>query len=204
MRTLDEQFHDYVLVLVLDVPLAADPGGFTSGRVVSAMTGSYGPPESFGFNKLRKSSGSHRLTLVKEAVRAAEIDPRPPRPVLALLPVSDGAWVGCDVDRHASQRARVDVRHALTAELAPETDVVGEYPVTVRGKLGSALLILPKQLVDTLYLESQERVTTVPVVAGCLLFATESLAADPETDLGAALDAARACFSDGCPEQPGR
>lgn len=168
------------------------------------MTDTDDTPESFGFNKLRKSSGSHRLTIVKDAVQAAEIDPRPPRPVLALLPVCDGAWIGFDVDRHDSQRARVRVRHTLTAALAPDTQVVGEYPVAVRGKLGSALLILPKQLIDTLDLEVQERVTTIPVVTGCLLFATESFTEDPGNDLGAALEAARDRFPDERFEPPGR
>lgn len=166
-------------------------GCITLQRVPIGMTESSGPADSYGFNKFRKSSGSHRLTLVKAAVQAAEIDPRPPRPVLALLPVADRAWVGFEVDRYDSQRDRVDVRYALTETLANDTHVIGEFPVTVRGKLGSALILLPKGLVDTLDLTVGDRVTTVPVATGCLLFVTESMATDPDTDLEAGLAAAR-------------
>lgn len=83
------------------------------------MTGTHDPPDSYGFNKLRESGGSNRLTLVKSAVEAADLDPRPPRPVLALIPVGAGTWVRFDVDRYDSQRARVAVRHALPPNSLP-------------------------------------------------------------------------------------
>lgn len=156
-----------------------------------AMPGAHEPPEDYRFNKLRDSGGSYRLTLVKAAVERADIDPRPSRPELANIPAGDGAWVGFDVDRYGSQRTRVDVRRAVTAELSPGKRIVGEYPVSIRGKLGSAVILVPRQLIDTLGLETAGRVTTIALAPGVLLFVTEAKAKASKSDLRAAIEAAR-------------
>lgn len=160
------------------------------------MAGAHDPPEAYRFNKLRDSGGSYRLTLVKDAVERADVDIKPPRPELANIPAGDGAWVGFDTDRYGSQRTRVDVRRAVTAELAPRARIVGEYPVSVRGKLGSAVILVPKQLVDALGLEAAERVTSIAVAPGVLLFVTEEKATAPDTDIESALESARRAVPD--------
>jgi hypothetical protein len=155
------------------------------------MPGAHEPPADYRFNKLRDSGGSYRLTLVKDAVERADIDPRPPRPELANIPAGDGAWVGFDVDRYGSQQTRVEVRRAVTAELAPGERIVGEYPVSIRGKLGSAVILVPRQLIDALALETAERMTTIALAPGALLFVTEAKATASEPDVEAAIEAAR-------------
>lgn len=153
------------------------------------------PPDAYRFNKLRDSSGSHRLTLVKAAIEAAEIDVEPPRPVFAHLPAGEGVWLGFDLERYGSQRTRVAVRRAVTAELDPDARVVGEFPVPMRGKLGSAVVTLPSRLVEEAGLREAERVTAVAVAPGLLLFLTKERAA-AAGDVGSALEGARGTLAD--------
>lgn len=160
------------------------------------MTGRHDPPAAYQFNKLRESGGSYRVTLVKDAVDAAEIETRPPSSVFAQIPACDGVWVGFDISRYESQRTRVAVRHAVTAELDPDARVVGEFPVPLRGKLGSAVLTLPSQLLDEADLRAAERVTTIAVAEGLVLFVTEATATDPETGVASALERARQTLAD--------
>jgi hypothetical protein len=155
------------------------------------MTPDHDPPESYRFNKLRESGGSYRLTLVKAAVDATGIDPKPPRQVLALLPVGPGVWIGFDVAHRESQLDRVRARSVATAELDPGARVVGEYPVRVRGKLGSAVVLVPRELVDALALDDAEQATTVAVGPATLLFATERRIDDSDGELAAACEAVR-------------
>ncbi|MFW6435511.1 MAG: hypothetical protein ACOCY1_03950 [Halovenus sp.] len=160
------------------------------------MSGKHDPPATYQFNKLRESSGSYRVTLVKDAIEEAEIDTTPPRPVFAHIPAAEGSWIGFDVERYDSQRTRVAVRHAVTAELDSGMQIVGEFPVPLRGKLGSAVLTLPSQLIDGADLRSAERVTTIAVAPGLVLFVTEATVTDPEADVASALDRARQTLAD--------
>lgn len=160
------------------------------------MTGKHDPPTSYRFNKLRKSSGSYRVTLVKDAVEAANIDTTPPRPVFANLPVGGGVWIGFDIDRYTSQRTRVAVRHAVTTELDPDARIVGEFPVPLQGKLGSAVVTLPSQLVDETDLHTAERVTTIAIAPDLVLFVTEAKATASDVDMRSALDRARQTLYD--------
>lgn len=139
-------------------------------------------PETFQFNKLRDAGGSTRLTLVKSAVAAANIDPKPPRPLIAHIPAGDGIWLGFDVDQYESQQTRVDARTALTAELPGDNRIVGEYPVPLTGKLGSSVTLIPKGLADTVSVSVEDCITTVPVTSGVLLFIQEERASELDTE----------------------
>lgn len=161
------------------------------------MSTDHAPPETYRFNKLRESSGSHRVTLVKAAVEAADVNPGPPRPVFANLPVGEGAWVAFDVSRYDSQVQRVRARRAATAELAPGTSVVGEFPVSIRGKLGSVVVLVPKQLVEALDLETAEQVTTVAIAPSAFLFLTASRVDAADGEIATAIEAAREAIDGG-------
>lgn len=161
-------------------------------RLNRAVSATHDPPEDFQFNKLRQTGGSYRLTLVKPAVDRANIDPRPPRPELVHLPASPCAWLGIDLEAHPSQSDRVAAREAVTDKLAPGTPMAGECPVSLKGKLGSAVTRVPQDVVDRLDLETGNRVTTITITDGALLFVTERVIEDsPETVLEA-VAAARA------------
>lgn len=149
------------------------------------------PPDEFRYNKLREVGGSYQLTLVKTAVDAAEIDSSPPRPVFAHIPAARGAWVAFDVDRYAAQRHRVRVRTAVTDELAPETTVVGEFPVAIRGKLGSAVTRVPQRLAERAGLERPAQITTIALGPGAVLVATQARVEAAGDELAAAIEAAR-------------
>ena len=153
------------------------------------MANGHNPPADFQFNKLRTAGGSHRLTLVKAAVEQAKIDVGPPRPTIAHIPVGDGVWVGFDVDRYPSQLNRVRIRSQITNSFSPESTVVGEFPVPLQGKLGSAVTLVPKQLVESLESDTDVRVTTVALTPGLLLFATEQRITDGSIDIESVLHA---------------
>lgn len=155
------------------------------------MSTPHDPPATFRFNKLRTTGGSSRLTLVKAAVERADVDPRPPRPELAHLPAAPGVWLALEVARHPSQTRRVAVRAAVSDCFDPEEPLVGEFPVTLKGKLGSAVTLVPSDLVDRIGLEAGTRVTTVAVGPGALLLVTaEVVDADPAA-VAEAIDRAR-------------
>lgn len=142
-------------------------------------------------NKLRTTGGSFRLTLVKGAVDKAGIDPRPPRPTLAHLPAAPGAWLAFDVDRYPSQRDRVAVRAAVTERLAPETTIVGEFPVELRGKLGSAVTRVPGELLEAVDIAAGDELANTAIGTGCILvLCKSSVTVDPEI-ISDAIEAAR-------------
>lgn len=143
-------------------------------------------------NKLRTTGGSHRLTLVKSAVDEAGIDTRPPRPTLAHLPAGRGVWLAFDVDRYPSQRDRVAARAAVTERFEPTEPVVGEFPVELRGKLGSAVTRVPGELLDRVGLETGDEVATVAVAPGALLVVAAWTAADRPDAVAGAVEAAHA------------
>lgn len=155
------------------------------------MAAPHDPPETFRFNKLRTTGGSTRLTVVKEAVEGAGIEPRPPRPELAHLPAAPGVWLALDVERYPSQTDRVAIRSAVSDRFPTGEPLVGEFPVELQGKLGSAVTLVPRQLVDRADLEPGERVTAVALHPGALLFLTRTVVeADPDGP-AAAIRAAR-------------
>lgn len=154
------------------------------------------PPDDYRFNKLRTVGGSYRLTLVKAAVDNGEIDPGPPRPVFAHIPASEGVWVGFEATRFDSQRDRVAVREAVTAALDGDEPVVGEFPVAIRGKLGSAVMRVPQQLAERVDMDVGARITTVAVAPGLVLFATEDRIDADEAQFAAAIEAARRAVDD--------
>lgn len=153
------------------------------------MSALHDPPEEFQFNKLRKTGGSYRLTLVKPAVDEANIDPRPPRPELVHLPTAPCAWLGIDLEAHPVQTERVAARSAVTEELDPGIPMAGEFPVSLKGKLGSAVTRVPPDVVDRLDLETGTGVTTIAITDGALLFVTEDVV---EETPGRVLDAVAA------------
>jgi antitoxin component of MazEF toxin-antitoxin module len=166
----------------------------TTARVPHVtVSPSHDPPESYQFNKLRDAGGSTRLTLVKSAVDTAGIAPRPPRPQVAHIPAGDGVWLAFDVDQYDSQQTRVEARKALTAQLPGDSRIVGEYPVSLRGKLGSAVTIVPKELAETVGIEIGDQISTVAVTSGVLLFLEEERVS--ELDIVTILDAIRAVLS---------
>lgn len=126
---------------------------------------------------------------------AADIEITPPRPMVAFLPVATGAWMGFEVDRYPSQLERVRVRTAVTRAVGSEADVVGEFPVALRGKVGSVVTLVPKSLVGSVDLSIGDRITTIAVAPGLLLFVTESLIEESETDMAGAIEAARNALS---------
>lgn len=154
---------------------------------------SHDPPESYRYNKLRKAGGSTRLTLVKSAVDTAGIDTRPPRPLVAHIPAGDGVWIAFEVDEYGSQQLRVRTRTALTAELSGDRKIVGEYPVPLRGKLGSAVTLVPKRLAETVGIEIGDQISTVAVTSGVLLLLEEERVS--ELDVAAVLEAIRTVLS---------
>lgn len=159
------------------------------------MSAPHDPPETFRFNKLRSTGGSTRLTLVKDAVDQADIDPRPPRPELAHLPVAPGVWLAFDVQRHPSQAERVAVRTTVSEALGSEASVVGEFPVALQGKLGSAVTLVPRELVDRADLEVGEDVTTIALGPGALLFATRAVINGTGEEIAAGIRAARSALA---------
>lgn len=155
------------------------------------MTTEEAPPADYRFNKLRKTGGSHRLTLVKTAVREADLDPGPPRPVLAHIPAANGTWVAFHIRRYPSQQRRVRLRQAVTDELAANQPIVGEYPVELRGKLGSAITLVPKQLVDAVDIRTRDQVTTIAIAPEAVLFISEGATDAAGDRLRSAIDTAR-------------
>lgn len=155
------------------------------------MSAPHDPPETFRFNKLRSTGGSTRLTLVKDAVDQADIDPRPPRPELAHLPAAPGVWLAFAVERHPSQADRVAVRTAVTEALGSEAPIVGEFPVDLQGKLGSAVTLVPRQLVERADLDVGEDVTTISLGTGALLFATRDVINGDPDEIPAGIRAAK-------------
>jgi hypothetical protein len=158
------------------------------------MAPSHDPPDSFKYNTVREAGGSTRLTMLKAAVDEADIDPSPPRPVFAHIPAAEGIWLAFAVDAYDSQLTRVQVRTALTEAVSPETRIVGEYPIPVTGKLGSAITLVPKRLAEAIDLSIDDGVTTIAVAPELLLFATEDRIAS--MDVEAALDATRDALPD--------
>lgn len=154
------------------------------------------PPDEYRYNKLREVGGSFQLTMVKAAVDDAEIDSGPPRPVFAHIPAAPEVWVAFDVDRYASQRHRVQVRTAVTDELAPGTTVVGEFPVAIRGKLGSAVTRVPQRLAERAGLERPAQITTIALAPGAVLLASEAEVEAAGDELAAAILAARERLDD--------
>ena len=155
------------------------------------------PPDTFRFNTLRTTGGSTRLTLVKAAVQEAGIEPRPPRPELAHLPAAPGVWLALDVDRHSEQARRVAVRTAVSEAFGVESPIVGEFPVELQGKLGSAVTLVPRQLVDRAALESGTPVTTIAVGPGALLFVIQPVVDAEPAAVTAAIAAAREALDPG-------
>jgi hypothetical protein len=174
---------------------ARTPGKYFTLHPVCRPVSGHDPPVSFRFNKLRTTGGSYRLTLVKSAVDAAEVDPRPPRPELAHLPAARGAWLGIDIERHPDQRGRVAAREAVTVEFAPGASMVGEYPVPLRGKLGSAVTRIPGEIIDRLDLETGDQLTTIAIADGALLFVTQGLVESAPADVAAAIAGARVALA---------
>lgn len=155
------------------------------------MSAPHDPPETFRFNKLRSTGGSTRLTLVKDAVDRAAIDPRPPRPELAHIPAAPGVWLAFAVERHSSQADRVAVRTAVSRALGSDAVIVGEFPVELQGKLGSAVTLVPRELVDRAELAGDEDVTTTALGPGALLFATRQVTTDNPDGIAAGIRGAR-------------
>lgn len=155
------------------------------------MSASHDPPETYRFNKLRSTGGSARLTLVKAAVDRAEIDARPPRPVFAHLPAAPGAWLAADVDVYESQRRRVEARAAVTGQLATDFSAVGEFPIHLKGKLGSAVTRVPKGVLDHANLEVGEEITAIAVGSGAVLLLTKQVVYDDLHDIEETIAAAR-------------
>ena len=145
-------------------------------------------------NKLRTTGGSHRLTLVKAAVDEAGIDPRPPRPTLAHLPAGPGVWLAFDVDQYPSQRDRVAARAAVSDLFEPAEPIVGEFPIQLRGKLGSAVTRVPGELLDRVGLQTGDGVATIAVAPGALLVVAASVAGERPEEVAAAAEAARAAL----------
>ncbi len=129
--------------------------------------------DEYEFNTLRTVGGSVRLTLLKDAAVAAEIDVAPPRPTLVHLPAAPGVWLGCILAQYPSQRERVRLRGVVTDTLATDMTIVGEYPVDLRGKVGSTVTSVPPALVERLGLEVGEGITTLPIAPGLVLFVSE-------------------------------
>jgi hypothetical protein len=162
---------------------------------VGVVSAPHDPPETFRFNTLRSTGGSTRLTLVKAAVDAAGIDPRPPRPELAHLPAAPGVWLAFAVEEFPSQAERVAVRAAVSEALDSEAPVVGEFPVALQGKLGSAVTLVPRELVDRADLDLGQDVTTVSLGNGALLFVTKAVINDDPDAIDAIVQAARAALA---------
>lgn len=146
--------------------------------------------ESARANKLRTTGGSHRLTLVKGAVDEADIDTRPPRPTLAHLPAGPGVWLAFDVELYPSQRDRVAARAAVSNRFEPTEPVVGEFPVELRGKLGSAVTRVPGELLDRVGLKTGNEVATIAVAPGALLVIDASTVVDRPVAVAEAIEAA--------------
>lgn len=177
------------------------PNGFNAGYIYAkhyfkSMVQDHDPPEAYQFNNLRKAGGSNRLTLVKASVENADIDPSPPRPRFAQIPAGGGVWIGFDIARYESQLDRVRIRHAVTEALLSDTRIVGEYSVPIQGKLGSAVILVPRQLVETLDLDSADRVTNIAIAPGILLFVTETKSTESPAAIETAIDAARQAVSE--------
>lgn len=152
-------------------------------RYLNTVSPQHDPPASCQFNKLRKAGGSKRLTLVKAAVDAAGIESSPPRPLLAHIPAGDGIWLAFDTDQFESQCERVEIRTGLSEHVSPSEQIVGEYPVFLRGKLGSSVTIVPKRLSDSVGVAVEDQITTIAVGTGMLLFLTESAASEIDIEL---------------------
>lgn len=150
-----------------------------------------GSSNDYQYNKLRTVGGSHRLTLVKGAVDDAVVDVKPPRPTFAFLPAAQGTWVGFDIDHFDSQRERVHIRAAITDTFDPDMNLVGEYPVDLRGKVGSTVARIPSELVQLLELEVGDRITTISLAKGALLFVREMIVQSSGTAVERAIGAAR-------------
>lgn len=166
------------------------PKEYCSQTVSSGtVSPTHNPPETYRFNKLREAGGSIRLTLVKAALETADVDPRPPRPLFAHIPAGDGVWLAFDVEQYESQQTRVRARSALTAKIPGDSHVVGEYPISLRGKLGSGVTIVPKRLADTVGVTVGDDVTTIAVGPGVLLFVAEQQVS--ALDVGSTLEAIR-------------
>ena len=146
------------------------------------MSTAHDPPRTYAFNKLRTTGGSYRLTLVKAAVNQAAIEVRPPRPVMAHLPAAPGAWIAVDPTVHDSQRTRVAARAAVTAKLAPEYAAVGEFPVHLQGKVGSAVTRVPGEVVERVEVQAGDQLTTIALGPGAVLLVAQRLvSSSPET-----------------------
>jgi antitoxin component of MazEF toxin-antitoxin module len=139
------------------------------------MSTAHDPPRTYGFNKLRTTGGSYRLTLVKAAVNRATIEVRPPRPVLAHLPAAPGAWIAVDPALHESQPTRVEARVAVTGAFEPEYLAVGEFPVHLQGKVGSAVTRIPGEVVERVEVETGDQVTTIALGHGAVLLVAQRL-----------------------------
>lgn len=155
------------------------------------VASTHDPPEVYRYNKLRTTGGSSRLTLVKAAVDRADVDPRPPRLELAHLPAAPGVWLALDVARYPAQTDRVAVRSAVSEAIETEGPIVGEFPVTLQGKLGSAVTLVPSDLVDRIDLESGTPVTTVALGPGALLLVAADVVEGEREAVGTAIEWAR-------------
>lgn len=143
------------------------------------------------FNKLRTTGGSSRLTLVKGAVDEAGIDPRPPRPTLGHLPAGPGVWLAFDLEQYPSQSDRVAARVAVSEALGIDESIVGEFPVELRGKLGSAVTRVPGELVERVDVSVGERLAVIAVAEGALLVAAERVVDEQSGAIERAVDAAQ-------------
>lgn len=128
------------------------------------------------------------MTLVKAAAESAKIDPDPPRPTFAYIPVCDGSWLGFEVAYYDSQLNRVQIRAKISDILSPETRIVGEYPVKIRGKLGSSVTLIPRKLVEAVDLSMDDSVTVITLARGLILFVTKQKISSSQTKIEDVLD----------------